>query len=149
MITALRDANGRLIGHSIIVRDLTERRRYEGQLRANEERFRLLIESVQDYAIYMLDPSGYIMSWNSGAQRLHGYRAEEILGKHFSRLYRAEDIRDGAPWRELEAARTQGRLDGEGTRMRRDGSSFAARWCSRRCRTRRADCRVIRTSRVT
>jgi PAS domain S-box-containing protein len=126
VITALRDRNSKLIGFSQITRDLTERRRSEAALRQSEERFRQLIESVHDYAIYMLDPSGQVMSWNGGAQRITGFEAAEILGKHFSRFYSPEEIRAGAPWQQLEAAHLHGRFEVEGLRVRKDGTAFCA-----------------------
>src|SRR6185436_12413372 len=86
-ITALRDEAGKLLGFSKITRDLTDRRLHEEALRQSEERFRLMIESVQDYAIYMLDADGLVTSWNSGAQRMTGYPRDEILGRHFSRFF--------------------------------------------------------------
>jgi PAS domain S-box-containing protein len=126
VITALRDRNSKLIGFCKITRDLTERRRNEEALRQSEERLRQLIESVRDYAIYMLDPAGQVMSWNSGAQRITGFDSGEILGKHFSRLYAPEEIRAGTPWQQLEAARQQGRFEAEGLRLRKDGTAFSA-----------------------
>jgi PAS domain S-box-containing protein len=95
-------------------------------LRESEERFRLLVERVKDFAIYMLDPEGRIASWNSGAQRIKGYRADEIVGKHFSCFYPPEDIASGQPERALEIARVAGRHEAEGWRVRKDGSRFLA-----------------------
>ncbi|HEX4004001.1 MAG TPA: MEDS domain-containing protein [Candidatus Acidoferrales bacterium] len=92
----------------------------------NELQLRLFIDAVQDYAIFMLDPGGYIRTWNRGAQRLKGYQASEILGQHFSRFYSEEDIRDGKPARELEIATRDGRVEDEGWRLRKDGSKFWA-----------------------
>jgi hypothetical protein len=94
--------------------------------RIAEEHFRLLVESVKDYAIFMLDTDGRVISWNPGAQRLKGYRREEILGRHFSRFYRAEDIADRKPERELRIALADGRVEDEGWRVRKDGSLFWA-----------------------
>jgi PAS domain S-box-containing protein len=91
-----------------------------------EDRFRSLVEAVQDYAIFMLDEQGYILSWNSGAERIKGYEAAEIIGKHFSILYPEEDVRGGKPHRLLEIARKEGRLEDEGWRVRKDGSRFWA-----------------------
>ena len=87
-----------------------------------EEQFRLLVESVQDYAIFMLDPTGHITTWNAGAQRIKGYRAEEIIGEHFSRFYPEEDVRAGKTELELEVAQRDGRFEEEGWRIRKDGS---------------------------
>lgn len=91
-----------------------------------EERFRLFVDAVQDYAIYMLDPDGTVVSWNMGAQRIKGYSAGEILGKHFSIFYTPEDIAAGVPESQLQRARERGRTDDEGWRVRKDGSRFWA-----------------------
>jgi PAS domain S-box-containing protein len=127
VITALRDEGGKLLAFSKITRDLSERRKNDEALRRSEERFRLLIEGVQDYAIYMLSPEGMVTSWNPGARRIKGYDAVEIIGKHFSRFYQAEDIAAGKPWGELAMAREHGRAEDEGWRVRKDGSRFWAR----------------------
>lgn len=87
VITALRDDAGALRGFAKVTRDLTQRREHEEALRLSEERFRLLVDGVSDYAIFMLDPNGYVMTWNSGAERIKGYRADEIIGQHFSKFY--------------------------------------------------------------
>jgi PAS domain S-box-containing protein len=96
------------------------------QLRTSEERFRLLVDSVKDYAIFMLDPRGYVTSWNQGAERIKGYRATEIIGRHFSIFYPAEDRAAGEPARGLTAARREGRFEAEGWRVRKDGTRFWA-----------------------
>ncbi|MFY9530806.1 MAG: PAS domain S-box protein, partial [Candidatus Acidiferrales bacterium] len=98
----------------------------EMELRQSEERFRLLTDAVQDYAIFMLDPEGRISSWNSGAQRIKGYETSEIIGKHFSCFYPEEDVRFGKPQRELEIAGREGRVEDDGWRIRKDGSRFWA-----------------------
>ncbi len=101
-------------------------RQASAQLLETEQRFRLLVESVVDYAIFMLDAEGYITSWNAGAQRIKGYRAEEIIGQHFSRFYTEEDQRNGVPQRVLQSAARLGKFEGEGWRVRKDGSRFWA-----------------------
>ena len=98
----------------------------EDALWQSEERFRLMVSCVKDYAILMLDPSGRIISWNLGAERIKGYGAEEIVGQHFSRFYTPDDVRSGKPDRELATAATQGRIEDEGWRVRKDGSRFWA-----------------------
>jgi PAS domain S-box-containing protein len=99
---------------------------YESTLRETERRFRLLVEAVQDYAIFTLDADGRVNSWNVGAKRLKGYEASEIIGQHFSRFYPAEDIQAGKPRRELVIAASEGRVEDEGWRIRKDGSRFWA-----------------------
>src|SRR5579862_1546635 len=95
-------------------------------LQESEERFRLMIENVPDYAIFMLDPRGHVQTWNIGAQRLKGYTEEEIIGKHFSVFYPPEDVRNGKPARELRIAESEGRVVDEGWRVRKDGTKFWA-----------------------
>jgi len=101
-------------------------RRHEQDLRQSEERFRLLVEGVQDYSIFMLDPEGRVSSWNKGAELIKGYEASEIMGRHFSCFYPEEDIRSGKPQKELEVATRDGRMEDEGWRLRKDGSRFWA-----------------------
>src|SRR5579872_5207081 len=109
-----------------LVVEITQRMRTEDALRRSEERFRLLVETVQDYAIYMLDPHGIVTSWNVGAEHIKGYRTEEIVGQHFSRFFSAEDVQRGEPEIELKVAVEQGRFANEAWRVRKDGSRFWA-----------------------
>jgi PAS domain S-box-containing protein len=122
----VRGSDGRLLGFGKVTRDLTDRRRAEQELRRSEERLRLLIASVKDYAIFILDPAGRVATWNPGAERLKGYAASEIIGQHFSRFYPVEDVRAGKCEMELAGAREVGRFEDEGWRVRKDGSQFWA-----------------------
>ncbi len=126
VITAIRDRDGHLAGYSKITRDLTQRRENEERLRRSEERFRAIVEGVQDYAIFMLDPTGHVASWNSGAERIKGYSEPEIIGKHFSVFYPPESLDIGWPARELAEAERVGRFEDEGWRVRKDGTRFWA-----------------------
>jgi PAS domain S-box-containing protein len=126
VITALRDPDGTLTGFGKVTRDLTERRLHEEALRQSEERFRLMIEGVRDYAIYMLDPLGRIQSWNNGAQLIKGYTAQEVMGRHYGMFFRSEDVAAGLPTKELRDALQLGRTEEEGWRVRKDGSTFWA-----------------------
>src|SRR5262245_11793509 len=127
IITALRDDDGHLIGFSKITRDLTARREAEEQLRQSEERFRLLVEGVQDTAVYMLDNDGMVTSWNSGAQKMTGYLREEVLGRHIALFYQPQDVAAGRPWEEIAQALRIGRAEDEGWRVRKGGERFWAR----------------------
>ena len=118
--------SGELLGFAKITRDLSERRIAEESLRRSEEQFRLLVQGVTDYAIYLLDPDGRVSSWNAGAQRIKGYRPEEIIGRHFSRFYTEEDRAAGMPDRALSRVLTEGRFENEGWRVRKDGTRFWA-----------------------
>jgi PAS domain S-box-containing protein len=125
-VTALRDADGGIIGYLLIGTDNSARKQVEEKLRWTEEGFRLMVESVTDCAIVMLDSEGRVASWNTGAQRIKGYSAEEIVGQHFSRFYPPADIARGTPQRDLDAAAAEGRYEVEGWRVRKDGSLFWA-----------------------
>jgi PAS domain S-box-containing protein len=126
VITALRGSDGTLLGFAKVTRDLTERREAEEALRESEERFRLLVEGVKDYAIFLLDPDGRVATWNAGAERIKGYLAREIVGQHFSAFYTDEDKAAHKPERELAIAVKTGKYEEEGIRVRKDGSLFWA-----------------------
>ena len=126
VITALRASDGTLVGFAKVTRDLTARREAEEALRESEERFRLLVEGVRDYAIFMLDPTGVVTTWNTGAERIKGYRAKEIIGQHFSKFYPATDLAARKPERELDIANRTGKYEEEGWRVRKDGTPFWA-----------------------
>ena len=126
IITVLRDESGTVIGFGKVTRDMTARREAEEEVRQNSEIFQLLVSSVRDYAIFMLDPDGNVATWNAGAQRIKGYKPEEIIGSHFSRFYGEEDKKNRKPERELEIARAEGSVEDEGWRLRKDGSRFWA-----------------------
>lgn len=124
ILTALRSADGEITGFAKVTQDLTERRMAEERLRRGEEQLRLLVDSVKDYAIFMLDVDGNVATWNSGAQRIKGYLPEEIIGRHFSTFYSAAD--KWKPARELEIAKREGSVEDEGWRLRKDGTRFWA-----------------------
>jgi PAS domain S-box-containing protein len=126
VITALRNERGELTGFAKVTRDLTERREAEEALRESEERLRLIVEGVREYAIFMLDPSGRVATWNAGAERIQGYRAKEIIGSHFSKFYPPADVAAHKPERELEVASLVGKYEEDGWRVRKDGSTFWA-----------------------
>jgi PAS domain S-box-containing protein len=124
VVDRIDDENGKLIGFAKITRDMSERRRTEQALLEAERRFRILVQGVTDYAIYMLDPEGRVTNWNVGAERIKGYSPDEIIGEHFSRFYTPEDKH--VPEKALATAREAGRYEAEGWRVRKDGSRFWA-----------------------
>jgi len=126
VVEPIHDQPGQHIGFAKITRDLTSQRDAGETLRRSEERFRRLVQSVTDYAIYMLDVSGKVTSWNAGAERFKGYSSEEIIGEHFSRFYPQQDREAGIPDRALATALSEGRFEAEGWRVRKDGSRFWA-----------------------
>ena len=149
--TPLFDSDGRLVGAVNLLMDITGQKRSEaaawkmkallekrvergtqvladtaGKLKESEETFRLLVQNVTDYAIFMLDPDGYVANWNLGAERIKGYTRDEIVGQHFSRFYTEEDQMAGVPQQVLATARGDGRFEQESWRVRKDGSRFWA-----------------------
>ncbi len=124
VIDPIRDSAGTLVAFAKVTRDLTERRAAEEELRRSEERFRMLVQSVTDYAIYMLDAQGHVSSWNAGAERFKGYRAGEIIGQHFSRFYTEEDRQAGVPFRALETRSAKGASRRRAGASARTGSRF-------------------------
>ncbi|MCX5512605.1 hybrid sensor histidine kinase/response regulator [Kaistia algarum] len=126
ILDPMRSPDGELIGYAKITRDLSERREAASALLRSEEEFRLLVQSVTDYAIYRLDPIGRVATWNPGAVRIKGYAPEEIIGRSFSLFYTPEDRAAGEPERTLSIARREGRFEKEGWRLRKDGTRFWA-----------------------
>ncbi len=126
VVHRLQDESGNIIGFAKIIRDITERMEALEALRESERRFRMLVESVIDYAIYMIDPEGFVVNWNAGAERLKGYAAAEVVGQHFSKFYTREDRASGLPGRVLEQAAREGRFEADGWHVRKDGSRFWA-----------------------
>ena len=126
VIDAIKNEQGELVGFAKVTRDMTEKRAAQQALLQAERTFRILVQGVTDYAIYMLDPEGRVTNWNAGAQRIKGYAPDEIIGQHFSRFYTPEDLDVGVPKKALETARETGRYEAEGWRMRKDGTRFWA-----------------------
>ena len=126
VIDPVRDEDGVLIGYAKITRDITDKLEAARKLRESEQRFRLLVEGVRDYAIYLLDPDGRVSNWNAGAALIKGYSANEIVGQHFSRFYTPEDQAAGEPARALATAVREGKFEAEAWRMRKDGTRFRA-----------------------
>jgi PAS domain S-box-containing protein len=126
VIDPILDDDGQLLGFAKITRDISDKKLAREALRRSEEQFRLLVDSVIDYAIYMLSPDGLVTTWNAGARNIKGYTADEVIGTHFGRFYTEEDRNNGLPDRVLATAREQGRYQGEGVRVRKDGTRFRA-----------------------
>lgn len=126
VIDPVYDDQGELVGYAKVTRDISDKKRAQEELFAAEQRFRLLVQGVRDYAIFMLDAQGRITNWNAGAQAIKGYTANEIIGQHFSVFYTPEDRERGEPARSLDTALREGRFLGEGWRMRKDGTRFWA-----------------------
>lgn len=126
VIDPIIDPNGQLLGFAKITRDLTDRKMAEETLRRSEQQFRMLVQGVTDYAIYMLSPEGRVSNWNQGAQRIKGYLPEEIIGQHFSVFYTPEDREAGEPQRALAIATHEGRFENRSWRVRKDGTRFLA-----------------------
>jgi PAS domain S-box-containing protein len=122
----IKDLQGVTRGSVLVFRDVTVERQAEEALRQGEERLRLMVASVYDYAIFMLDPTGNVVSWNPGAERMKGYRQEEIIGRHFSCFFDSQDVAQGKPEHELQIAARDGRFEDEAWRVRKDGSRFWA-----------------------
>ena len=126
VLDTIRDEGGELLGFAKVTRDVTERQQAHQTLLESERRYRRLVEAVVDYAIYQLDPDGFVSTWNTGAQRIKGYAPEEIIGQHFSCFYTEEDRAAGVPAGALARAAQEERYEAEGWRLRKDGTRFWA-----------------------
>jgi PAS domain S-box-containing protein len=126
VIDPITDESGELVGFAKITRDTSDKRAAQEALRESEQRFRMLVQGVTDYAIYMLSPEGRITNWNAGAKRIKQYDEQEVIGSHFSRFYTDEDREGGLPVRALSEAAANGRFEAEGWRVRKDGTRFWA-----------------------
>ena len=133
LITPLYTNGKELTGFSMITRDLSDRKKAEDdlyraydELKESEEKYRLLVEGVSDYAIFMLDPAGNVATWNEGARKMKGYEAHEIIGKYFSKFYSSDSVERGFPEYELSQAKAKGSFEDHGWRYRKDGSAFWA-----------------------
>jgi PAS domain S-box-containing protein len=126
VIDPIYTPRGEHVGFAKVTRDITERKEAQEALRASEQQFRLLVQGVTDYALYMLSPDGLITNWNLGAERTKGYVQDEVLNSHYRRFFTPEDQRAGVPERALAAAAREGRYESEGWRVRKDGTRFWA-----------------------
>ena len=124
--TPIRDEEGKVVALSWISQDVSDVKRREEALRAGEQRYRLLLDSVTDHAIFILDPTGHVATWNPAAEHIKGWKEEDILGWHYSVLFPPEEVAQGDPWKELQDAITTGRHSGEERRIRKDGTLFDA-----------------------
>jgi PAS domain S-box-containing protein len=124
VINPIRREGGKLAGFAKITRDLTERKAAEDAMRRSEQEFKTLVQSVTEYAVYMLNPNGNVINWNTGAQRIKGYLPHEVIGNHFSMFYTEDDKAKGEPQRSLDTAARDGRFEKEGWRVRKNGDVF-------------------------
>lgn len=124
--TSIQGDNGAVLGLSVVTRDFSDKKKHLDSLHATEEKYQMLVSSVTDYTIIMLDPNGIITTWNAGAQKINGYHAEEVIGKHFSIFYDDEALAERKPEKELEQASSEGRFEEEGWRVKKDGTRFYA-----------------------
>jgi PAS domain S-box-containing protein len=125
-LSGVHDASGNSTGFTCLITDITDRKQNEIRLRETEEMYRLLVDGMQDYSIFMLDPTGHILTWNEGGQQLVGYLTGEIIGKHFSIFHTSDDLAANKPEKELQIARAVGKYQEEGWRVKKNGSPFWA-----------------------